>query len=115
MVKDDVWELYKVDEDFSQSENLAAKNPAKLKELQAIFDKEAVRNHVYPIDDRRSERFVASIAREARGMTDVARNLIGQFDRDAGQRRAASPATTEASSTKPRSTLSDLPAIRRLA
>jgi arylsulfatase len=61
-VKDDVWELYKVDEDFSQAENLAAKNPAKLKELQAVFDKEAERNHVFPIDDRRSERFVASIA-----------------------------------------------------
>jgi hypothetical protein len=25
--------------------------------LQALFDKEAIRNHVYPIDDRRSERF----------------------------------------------------------
>jgi arylsulfatase len=61
-VKDDVWELYKVDEDFSQAENLAAKNPAKLKELQAVFDKEAVRNHVYPIDDRRVERFNPAIA-----------------------------------------------------
>ncbi len=61
-VKDDVWELYNVDEDFSQEDNLAEKNPAKLKELQAVFDKEALRNHVYPIDDRRSERFVASIA-----------------------------------------------------
>ena len=61
-VKDDVWELYKVDDDFSQAENLAAKNPAKLKELQAVFDKEAVRNHVFPIDDRRVERFVPSIA-----------------------------------------------------
>ena len=61
-VKDDVWELYKVDDDFSQAENLAAKNPAKLKELQAVFEKEAVRNHVFPIDDRRSERFDAEIA-----------------------------------------------------
>ncbi len=61
-LKDDVWELYKVDEDFSQSENLAAKNPAKLKELQAVFEKEGIRNHVFPIDDRRVERFVASIA-----------------------------------------------------
>ena len=33
-VKDDVWELYNVDEDFSEANNLAAKNPAKLKELQ---------------------------------------------------------------------------------
>lgn len=40
-------------------------------------------------DERR--RFVASITREARTMTDVARNLIGQFDREAGTRRAASP------------------------
>ncbi len=36
-LKDDVWELYNVDEDFSQANNLAAKNPAKLKELQAVF------------------------------------------------------------------------------
>jgi len=61
-LKDDVWELYKVDEDFSQADNLAAKNPAKLKELQAVFDREAVRNHVFPIDDRRVERFVPAIA-----------------------------------------------------
>jgi arylsulfatase A-like enzyme len=61
-LKDDVWELYKVDDDFSQAENLAAKNPAKLKELQAIFEKEAIRNRVFPIDDRRSERFNPAIA-----------------------------------------------------
>lgn len=54
---DDVWELYKVDEDFSQANNLAAQNPAKLKELQAVFEKEAIRNNVFPIDDRRFERF----------------------------------------------------------
>jgi arylsulfatase len=56
-VKDDVWELYHVDEDFSQANNLATQNPAKLKELQAVFHKEALRNNVLPIDDRRSERF----------------------------------------------------------
>lgn len=61
-LKDDIWELYKVDEDFSQSNNLAAKNPEKLKELQAVFLKEAERNHVLPIDDRRSERFDPEIA-----------------------------------------------------
>ncbi|MEZ0268403.1 MAG: arylsulfatase [Phycisphaerae bacterium] len=61
-VKDDVWELYKVDEDFSQATNLAAQNPGKLKELQAVFEKEAIRNNVFPIDDRRSERFNPAIA-----------------------------------------------------
>ncbi len=61
-VKDDIWELYKVDEDFSEANNLAEENPAKLKELQAVFETEALRNHVYPIDDRRSERFNPAIA-----------------------------------------------------
>jgi hypothetical protein len=61
-LKEDVWELYHVAEDFSQAENLAAKNPKKLKELQAVFEKEGIRNHVFPIDDRRSERFDAEIA-----------------------------------------------------
>jgi len=61
-VKDDVWELYNVAEDFSQADNLAEKNPAKLKELQDLFMKEAVRNHVLPIDDRRVERFNPAIA-----------------------------------------------------
>jgi arylsulfatase len=61
-LKDDAWELYHVANDFSQSENLAAKNPDKLRELLAVFDKEAVRNHVFPIDDRRSERFDPEIA-----------------------------------------------------
>jgi arylsulfatase A-like enzyme len=58
----DVWELYHVAEDFSQANNLAKQNPEKLKELQEVFTKEAIRNNVFPIDDRRSERFMASIA-----------------------------------------------------
>jgi arylsulfatase len=61
-VKDDVWELYHVDRDFSQANDLAAREPAKLKELQALFLKEAARNNVLPIDDRRAERFNPTIA-----------------------------------------------------
>jgi arylsulfatase A-like enzyme len=61
-LKDDVWELYNVDEDFSQANDLAAKDPEKLKELQGLFNEEATKNHVFPIDDRRSERFNAAIA-----------------------------------------------------
>lgn len=60
--EDDVWELYNVDEDFSQANNLASSNPEKLKELQDLFLKEAIKNHVLPIDDRRAERFNAEIA-----------------------------------------------------
>src|SRR4029450_9176692 len=61
-LKDDVWELYNIDEDFSEANDLAAQNPEKLAELQAVFLKEAERNHVLPIDDRRSERFNPAIA-----------------------------------------------------
>ena len=61
-LKDDVWELYHVAEDFSEADDLAAQNPGKLKELQALFMKEAERNHVLPIDDRRVERFNPAVA-----------------------------------------------------
>jgi arylsulfatase A-like enzyme len=59
---EDVWELYHVAEDFSQATNLASKHPEKLKELQEIFNREAIRNHVFPIDDRRSERMIPQVA-----------------------------------------------------
>ena len=55
-LSDDKWELYNTKEDFSLADDLAAKNPAKLKELQALFLKEAVKYHVLPIDDRTLER-----------------------------------------------------------
>jgi len=58
----DVWELYNMTDDFSQAHDLAAKNPAKLKELQDVFTREAIKNHVLPIDDRRAERFNATLA-----------------------------------------------------
>ena len=61
-LKDDKWELYHVAEDFSEANDLAAQNPAKLKELQDLFMKEAARNRVLPIDDRRVERFNPAIA-----------------------------------------------------
>jgi len=50
------WELYKVDQDFSQAENLADKNPAKLKELQDAFEVEAKKYNVYPLDSSAAER-----------------------------------------------------------
>ena len=45
------WELYNLREDFSQSRDLAATHPEKLHEMQAIFDREARKYHVYPIQD----------------------------------------------------------------
>jgi arylsulfatase len=61
-LKDDVWELYDVESDFSQADDLAAREPARLEELKAVFLREAVRNHVLPIDDRRVERFNPALA-----------------------------------------------------
>lgn len=47
--ENDVWELYNLGEDYSQSKNLAAKHPEKLAELKALFDEEATKNNVFPI------------------------------------------------------------------
>ncbi|GLS32165.1 arylsulfatase [Mesorhizobium albiziae] len=46
------WELYNIDRDFSEADNLAAKEPEKLRELQELWWAEAARNHVLPVDSR---------------------------------------------------------------
>src|SRR5690348_7149007 len=48
----DQWELYHVDVDRSESKNLAAEQPEKVKELIAAWCEEADRNFVLPLDDR---------------------------------------------------------------
>ncbi len=60
-LEDDVWELYDTRTDFSLANDLAAKNPEKLKELQALFLKEAVKYSVLPLDDRTLERLNAAM------------------------------------------------------
>jgi len=50
------WELYDTRTAFSLANNLAAKNPKKLAEMQALFLKEAAKYGVLPIDDRVFER-----------------------------------------------------------
>lgn len=54
--EDDRWELYDIENDFSQSEDLAARDPEKLRELQDLFLLEAAKHDVFPLDDRFSER-----------------------------------------------------------
>ena len=53
------WQLYDVRADFSLADDLAAKNPAKLAEMQALFLKEAETYGVLPMDDRFLERMDA--------------------------------------------------------
>ena len=59
---EDQWELYDTRKDFSLANNLAAANPSKLKEMQDVFTKEAIKNRVLPIDDRVFERINAETA-----------------------------------------------------
>lgn len=50
------WELYKLTEDFTQAEDVAATFPEKLKELQATFDEQARKFNIYPLDSSMAER-----------------------------------------------------------
>jgi arylsulfatase len=45
----DKWELYNLDEDFSEANDLAAKHPEKLAELKKLFWEEAEKYHVAPL------------------------------------------------------------------
>jgi len=60
-IEDYKWELYNVSEDFSEANNLADKEPQKLRELQELFWKEAAKYNVLPIDNSRVERFDVSL------------------------------------------------------
>jgi arylsulfatase len=53
------WELYNLTEDYSQANDLAASNPAKLKEMQAIFNQEAAKYQVLPLNNDTFARALA--------------------------------------------------------
>ena len=53
---DDVWELYDTTQDWSQSKDLSAEMPDRLRELQRLWLIEATRYKVLPIDDRMLEK-----------------------------------------------------------
>lgn len=55
------WELYHLEEDFSQADDLATQNPQKLRELQDLWWAEAARYSVLPLDWRASERLNAEL------------------------------------------------------
>lgn len=48
-LEDDPWELYDLRSDFSQSKDLAAKEPQRLAEMKALFTREAQANQVLPL------------------------------------------------------------------
>jgi arylsulfatase len=55
-VLDYKWELYHVTEDFSEANDLAAKEPAKLRALQDLFLVEAAKYDVLPLDNSKVQR-----------------------------------------------------------
>jgi len=58
-VLDFPWELYDLRNDWTQNDDVAAKNPAKLKEMQALFWKEAEKYQVLPLDASVVTRVIA--------------------------------------------------------
>lgn len=48
--ENDHWELYNLQQDYSEADDLAAQFPGKLKELQALFEAEAKKYNVFPLD-----------------------------------------------------------------
>src|SRR5258705_4780754 len=57
--KDYKWELYNLSEDYSQANDLAAEMPDKLKQMQALFEKEAAKYSVLPLNN---DTFARSLA-----------------------------------------------------
>jgi len=52
----DVWELYDTTKDWSQAHDLARQMPEKVEELRQLFELEAMKYNVFPLDDRKAER-----------------------------------------------------------
>ncbi len=52
------WELYDLRKDWTQSEDLAARNPKKVKELEEIFWREAKKYNVMPLDSTVATRLI---------------------------------------------------------
>jgi arylsulfatase len=63
---EDEWELYHLDDDYSQARNLAEEHPQKLRELQDMFTIQAARNKVFPIG---GGLYMAYHPEEGRGST----------------------------------------------
>jgi len=51
-LESDTWELYNLEKNFNETDDLAATYPSMVKEMQAAFEVEAKKYNVYPIDDR---------------------------------------------------------------
>lgn len=63
------WELYNLNDDPTENNDLAAKNPDKLKEMQALFYSEAKKYNVLPLDNSTLTRIIAERPSATAGRT----------------------------------------------
>jgi arylsulfatase A-like enzyme len=63
------WELYNLKEDYSQANDLAAKMPDKLKQMQALFITEAAKYNVLPLNNSSFERAISPRPSATAGQT----------------------------------------------
>jgi arylsulfatase A-like enzyme len=61
--ENDRWELFHLDEDFSETNDLAAAQPERLAAMVKLWWEQAEQHKVLPLDDRFRERFVVNAAR----------------------------------------------------
>jgi len=78
--EDDVWELYAPD-DWTQANDVAAEHPGVLHRLQQLFLLEASKYNVFPLDDRRIERFNPDIAGRPTLIRGNSQILFGKMGR----------------------------------
>jgi len=64
------WELYNIAQDYSENNDLAASNPDKLKEMQALFQTEATKYNVFPLDNTAFSRLLTKRPSAVAGRTD---------------------------------------------
>jgi len=64
------WELYNIADDFSENNDLAAQQPDKLKEMQALFLTEARKYNVFPLDNSGFVRLLAPKPSAIAGKTE---------------------------------------------
>jgi arylsulfatase A-like enzyme len=73
----DPWNLYRLDDDVAEMNDLAQQYPEKLAELKALFDGEARKNNVYPLNDTTASRVMKTYESFTAGKTSFS---YGQTD-----------------------------------
>jgi arylsulfatase A-like enzyme len=76
--KDYKWELYNLTEDYSQANDLAAKMPGKLKEMQKLFAQEATKYNVLPLNNDTFARALAPRPSATAGRTEFTYTGVNQ-------------------------------------